>query len=305
MILFVGKRLISGINRLVIHQDPNLDIKANFDGCRIAVIRETKRISLLVLYVTVYSFLVGNRVWTNRSITSANLVGTVASIIAGAELNRVIDRRSKTNLGVGFDAMSSAVARGHNEVIRVLIDYGGIVLKERINPVPSSNKTILNIAARWSQHHTMRLLLKEGGGITEIGEQALHEYAVKREDLLMTRLLIDAGVSTCDNPNKSHQPVLIAKRHGWQHIVDLLISAGADDINLFDPDKCPIDSRIFRDSLYPLKKKRHRGNYGTYKANIDFMQRENFVDCNAQSNKPKECFSWKCLVQLSLMPNFI
>ncbi|KAF7880853.1 uncharacterized protein EAF02_006744 [Botrytis sinoallii] len=164
----------------------------------------------------------------------------------GAELNSVIGRRSRTNLGIGFYAMSFAVARAHNEVIHVLIDYGGIVLKERIRPDPSSNTTLLNIAAQWSQHHTMRLLLKEGGDVTEIGEQALHEYAVKRGDLLMTRLLIDAGVSPCDNPNKSHQPVLIAKCHGWQHIVDLLISAGAGDINPFDTDKYPIDTNFPR-----------------------------------------------------------
>ncbi|KAF7948269.1 uncharacterized protein EAE97_003680 [Botrytis byssoidea] len=91
------------------------------------------------------------------------------------------------------------------------------------------------------------------GDITEIGEQALHEYAVKRGDLLITRILIDSGVSPCDNPKKSHQPVLIAKRHGWQHIVDFLISAGADDINPFDTDKYPIDSHNFRDGYYPLK----------------------------------------------------
>ncbi|TGO89843.1 hypothetical protein BPOR_0091g00090 [Botrytis porri] len=171
----------------------------------------------------------------------------------GAELNRAIVRRSRTYVGIGSDAISFAVARGHNELIHVLVDYGGIVLKEIIHTDPSSNKTLLNIAARWSQHHTMRLLLKEGGDVTGIGEQALREYAVKRGDLLMTRLLIDANVSPCENPNKSHQPVLIAKCHGWQHIVDLLISAGVDDINPFDTDKYPIDSRSFRDGHYPLK----------------------------------------------------
>ncbi|KAF7948940.1 hypothetical protein EAE96_008119 [Botrytis aclada] len=171
----------------------------------------------------------------------------------GAELNHVVGRRLRTNTAIGSDAMSFAVARGHNEVIRVLVDYGGIVLKERIHPNPGSNTTLLNIAARWSQHHTMRLLLKEGGDITEIGEQALHEYAVKRGDLLMTSLLVGAGVSPCDKPNRSHQPVLIAKCHGWQHIVDLLISAGADDINPFDTDVYPINSRNFRDGHYPLR----------------------------------------------------
>ncbi|KAF7930896.1 hypothetical protein EAE99_004146 [Botrytis elliptica] len=168
----------------------------------------------------------------------------------GAELNRVIGRRSRTNLGIGFDAMSFAVARGHNEVIRALIDYGGIVLKERIRPDPSSDTTLLNSR---TMEPTMRLLLKEGGDVTEIDYRALHEYAIKRGDILVTRLLIEAGVSPCDNTNKSHQPVLIAKRHGWQHIVDLLMSAGAYDINPFDTDKYPIDSRIFLDGHFPLK----------------------------------------------------
>ncbi|KAF7937487.1 uncharacterized protein EAE98_001801 [Botrytis deweyae] len=158
----------------------------------------------------------------------------------GAELNRVIGRRSRTNLSIGFDAMSFAVARGHNEVIRALIDYGGIVLKERIRPDPSSDTTLLNIAARWRQRCVW-------GDVTEIDYQALHEYAIKRGDILMTRRLHRSWRFSF------HQPVLIAKLHGWQHIVDLLISAGADDINPFDTDKYPIDSRIFLDGHFPLK----------------------------------------------------
>ncbi|TGO11279.1 hypothetical protein BTUL_0113g00090 [Botrytis tulipae] len=151
----------------------------------------------------------------------------------GADRDGWCNRTSKPAYNVGFDAMSFAVLRGHQDVVRVLI-RNGAAFQEKINVHASRESVPLLTLAAWSSHHhMMRFMLEEGRAIGESGEMALY-YAVLHGDYLMTRLLLEAGTSPSGSVHGNNNPVRTAMQKGWAHILQLLLSAGAKEIEPSD-----------------------------------------------------------------------
>ncbi|TGO46324.1 hypothetical protein BCON_0331g00080 [Botryotinia convoluta] len=147
----------------------------------------------------------------------------------GADRDVCCNRTSKPAYNVWFDAMIFAVLRGHQDVVRVLIKNGA-AFQEKINIHASRESVPLLTLAAWSSHHhMMRFMLEEGRAIGESGEMPLY-YAVLHGDSLMTRLLLEAGASPSGSVHGNNNPVRTAIQKGWADILQLLLSAGAKEI---------------------------------------------------------------------------
>ncbi|TGO51474.1 hypothetical protein BOTNAR_0355g00150 [Botryotinia narcissicola] len=127
----------------------------------------------------------------------------------GADRDVWCNRTSKPAYNVGFDAMSFAVLRCHQDIVLVLM-RNGASFQEKINVHASRDSVPLLTLAAWSSHHhMMRFMLEEGRVIGESGEMALY-YAVLHGDYLMTRLLLEAGASPSGSVHGNNNPVRTA-----------------------------------------------------------------------------------------------
>ncbi|CCD51058.1 hypothetical protein BofuT4_P023260.1 [Botrytis cinerea T4] len=79
----------------------------------------------------------------------------------------------------------------------------------------------------------IHFILEKGRAMGKSGEMALY-YAVVHGDFLMTRLLLAAGVSPSGRLHGVSNPVRTEIRKEWGHILQLLLSAGAKEIELSD-----------------------------------------------------------------------
>jgi ankyrin repeat protein len=142
----------------------------------------------------------------------------------------------------GQTALMRAAARGHVEIMRLLIDRGADV-----NAQSDGNQTALLNAADMGQFDAVKLLLEKGADVKHVdftGGTALYhavEFGGNRGNkkgggsVPIAKLLIEKGVdinatlgATKVLPEKSAAPLHCAILKGNKEMVQLLIAKGAD-----------------------------------------------------------------------------
>ncbi|KAF7893918.1 hypothetical protein EAF00_007432 [Botryotinia globosa] len=162
-----------------------------------------------------------------------------------------------------MDAIRFAVSKGHEDVVHVLLNPSVSLARDR-----GYNAALIGIASFWSQHHIMRLLLKNAADSdTPIKRTALFN-AIENGDLPSLRLLVEAGYpaeTTKDvNPvNFGSSPVFLAKKRGWPHILEYIFSVISEKIDPLGEEESPVGSTTrndFRSGQYTRRyaKKSHQ-----------------------------------------------
>jgi Ankyrin repeats (3 copies) len=130
--------------------------------------------------------------------------------------------------GDGMTALSWAAERGHEAVVRLLLEKGADVEAKA-----DYGRTTLSWAAERGHEAVVRLLLEKGADVeakTQYGETALRK-AVERGHEAVVRLLLEKGA---DVEGKTEGPVLqgtalhLASEGGHEAVVRLLLKKGAD-----------------------------------------------------------------------------
>ncbi|PQE08137.1 hypothetical protein CJF31_00008214 [Rutstroemia sp. NJR-2017a BVV2] len=152
-----------------------------------------------------------------------------------------------------FTALEHAIVRGHEDVVRILLDDGAIKLS-----FLSSKTDLMQINSYYHHHHITRFLIEEAArhnepiDWAEYGPNYGFQRAIATGDLAMVRLMVEVGCSVTYKHNHfSDSPVLHAMKYGWTQIAKFLINAGSEKIDPWDPETFPSDD--FRSGRYPWK----------------------------------------------------
>ncbi|PQE12561.1 vegetative incompatibility HET-E-1 protein [Rutstroemia sp. NJR-2017a BBW] len=174
-----------------------------------------------------------------------------------------------------FTALEHALVRGHEGVVRILLDGGAIKLSSLYR---ASETDLILRNSYFHHHHITRFLIEEYArhnepiDWTEGGPNYAFRRAIEAGDLAMVRLMVEASCSvTYKHKHFNDSPVLHAMKWGWTQITKFLIDAGGEMIDPWDPETFPSDD--FRNGHYPWKftteKKKHWNSFGMFRANTN------------------------------------
>ncbi|KAK1146894.1 hypothetical protein N8T08_002220 [Aspergillus melleus] len=179
--------------------------------------------------------------------------GDALNIAASQGYDRLVHMLLDNGADLNYESPRSrtpiiAAARGgHEEVVQVLLEWGGTIGEAFIS------------AADGGQVHLLRYLLQKGVDVHKkdnlgrtIGMEAL-ERAIITKNPAVISILVDLGVPiNHDSPTPHDHPMVIAKTFSAQWIVDFLLSLGAEDREV-DPDETP---DTFLEDCYSLQMSR-------------------------------------------------
>ena len=125
----------------------------------------------------------------------------------------------------GATPLYQAACRGWAVAIKVLLNYGAdMTLKTK------GGWAAIHIASKNSHKQSVNLLLAHGADIntqSKNGETALFR-ACQLENFAMIEFLLDRGANTSIKTQDNLSPLLEATLQGCEHVVHLLLAAGAD-----------------------------------------------------------------------------
>ena len=133
--------------------------------------------------------------------------------------------RAHIELRTGDAPLHFAVAQGHIDVVRLLVDAGA-----NANLASSNGQTSLHIAAQKGNVDAVHFLVAAGANTNQTdnkGKIPLHR-AVAQGHLDVVRTVIEAGSDINLTEKKGKAPLALAAAKGHWDLVRLLIAAGAD-----------------------------------------------------------------------------
>lgn len=127
--------------------------------------------------------------------------------------------------------LMGAVAEGHTEIARLLIDAGAAV-----NEVSEFGHTPLVVAASRGHNDAVRLLLEAGASVnidytvpySGARKYGVMEGAIRENHLSTVRLLLEAGADPNWGGPDGSRPVALAAGFGTVEMLDLIVEHGAD-----------------------------------------------------------------------------
>jgi ankyrin repeat domain-containing protein 50 len=127
--------------------------------------------------------------------------------------------------GHGNNALQEASSRDHDKVVRMLIDAGADV-----NAQDGHGNNALQAASSRDHDKVVRMLIDAGADMNAQdghGNNALQEASVRNHDKVV-RMLIDAGADVNAQGGRGNNALQAASFEGHDKVVRMLIDAGAD-----------------------------------------------------------------------------
>jgi ankyrin repeat protein len=166
-----------------------------------------------------------------------------------------------TTDSLGYTALHWAAMRGHERIVRELIEA-----KASVNAVGLDGSTPLHWSCHNDRADIARMLLEAGADVAlrdQRGETPLHVAAQRGSGELASLLLArgaDANLPTLEG----WTPLHVAYRSGHDDLVRLLIEAGADPTRTDATGHLPADARLVRPSTVSIDPKTVHDYVGIY-----------------------------------------
>ena len=130
----------------------------------------------------------------------------------------------------GQQALYYAIEAGHESMVRVFIDHGGI---QHVTAGPTGKTTLLHLAVCRENLTIIEMILKAGADTNEQnirGDTPLHESMYYSSGNLVQKvgLLLKFGAQVNMGNNHADTPLHLAAHYGQSAVVQMLLDAGAD-----------------------------------------------------------------------------
>ena len=151
-----------------------------------------------------------------------------ACLCGNAEIVRLLVNAGAWS-GVGKDEeewvklLMKAAEKGHVEVVRLLVEMG-------VDGVDGVGNTALGLASRHGNVDIVRVLVGEGGAdVDKAGEEGTTPliWASREGKMDVVRLLLELGADVGVRDDKCETALDVARRGGWDDIVEMLESWGS------------------------------------------------------------------------------
>jgi ankyrin repeat protein len=176
----------------------------------------------------------------------------------------LIDKGANVHIQGGPDgnALQAATKYGHQEIVRLLIEKGADV-----HALCGFSGSALQAAARHGHREIVQLLIEKGADVNALGGFSGYalQAAARHGDQEIVKLLIEKGANVNAQGGKIGYSLQAAARHGHLEIVKILIEKGAD-VNA--------DSKLYGNAV-------QAASSGGYSEIIEVLL-DNSADINAQ-----------------------
>lgn len=170
-----------------------------------------KRIGQWVLIVV--GAVAGALLWPARGLVLYNAACVGQATAVRALLWLAIDVNADADPGSNSYALSCAAARGHTEVVKLLLAAGA-------HPnLSCCGATAIGFAAHAGHLDVVRVLLAAGANPNEGGPLGAAAWRGDRE---MVRVLLDAGASPAYDPDAGHDAAQAARKAGHEEVARMM-----------------------------------------------------------------------------------
>ncbi|KAH0543887.1 hypothetical protein FGG08_001788 [Glutinoglossum americanum] len=134
--------------------------------------------------------------------------------------------------GEGYTAMHHAAEKGHFEVVKLLLDAGGV----KVDRLSNLKCTLLWLAASNGHRQIVSLLIERGAMLKPRTDSAI----VCRRDEAVVRLLVEKGADLESRTSSGQTPLSSAVEEGHETVVKLLLEKGADPESKTNSGQTPL-----------------------------------------------------------------
>ncbi|KAG9964220.1 purine and uridine phosphorylase, partial [Aureobasidium melanogenum] len=124
-----------------------------------------------------------------------------------------------------YDALRAASARGHDNIVRILLNKGA-----RVNPQSGRPGSALRLASAGGYDNIVRMLLNKGADVNAqsgVSGNALHLASLAGHEKIV-QVLLDRGADVNAQDRVYGNALITASFEGYDNIVRMLLNEGAD-----------------------------------------------------------------------------